>query len=88
VSTPTTTDRCPLCEDPEVLNCPVCQPRYYVAAVQFGWAIFDITRPRDAGPTGPHFRVWYRTPDEQTDFAGVHVIAKAECKRLNDEVRG
>ena len=61
------------------------KPRYYVAADGFGWSIFDRTRPEDAHPTGPHFRVWYRTPrDEQTDFAGLHEIAKTECERLND----
>lgn len=50
-------------------------------------AIYDRTQPADAHPTGPHARVWYATRRDGAEgatFADIHVIAKAECQRLND----
>jgi hypothetical protein len=61
-------------------------PRYYVAAVGFGWGVYDRQDPPDADPTGPHVRVEYYAPTfEGVDFAGCHEIAKTECERRNAE---
>lgn len=62
-------------------------PRYYVAAVGFGWGIYDRQCPAGAPPSGPHCRVWYRTARDLAEgakFPDVHVVAKTECQRLND----